>query len=169
MKYFFWTSIFYTVFWANKWFFLYNIWGPQDKISKILDGSVWYVKGSALKIRFQKYITLINVFIFIELWPKLKKTWFWFSGHKSVNFKYFQKKREKTLHILQSYTFLVYEAQLSSNQKCHPPHFSWGFILPKGGLSELYIFRFDPPPPGNQEGGGGKNMNFKFIIYPWGL
>ena len=35
---------------------------PKDKTSKMLDGTVWYVKRCAFKRRFQKYVTLFNRF-----------------------------------------------------------------------------------------------------------
>ena len=67
-------------------FWLFGV--PKDKNSKMVNGTVWYVKRCAFKRRFQKYVTLINIFIRSRVMaetPKLKKTGFWFFDHKRVN------------------------------------------------------------------------------------
>ena len=60
-------------------FWLFGV--PKDKNSKMLNGTVWYVKRCAFKRRFQKYVTLINRFIRSRVMAENRKTQkrgFWF-------------------------------------------------------------------------------------------
>ena len=73
------------------------MWSQKSKNkSKMLYRSVWHVKRSALKRRFQKYPALLYCFIrsrIIAQKTKLKKTGFWLCDHKRVSFQYFQKRK----------------------------------------------------------------------------
>ena len=79
-------ALFFTFLWSQK---------SKNK-SKMLYRSVWHVKRSALKRRFQKYPALLYCFIrsrIIAQKTKLKKTGFWLCDHKRVSFQYFQKRK----------------------------------------------------------------------------